>query len=241
MKLGSGRATPVDVRVIAATHRDLHALVEQGAFRADLYFRLNLLQIELPPLRERRADAVALARHLLSRSALQYGLSEAALERVLAFLAPLFDGYAWPGNVRELENLLARAAIYLDAARGDAAAVDGADGDSGADLRALFPEFERMTRADGRHTLANTAAGEAAATRVAAPPVAPVPGPAPSASRQAALGAAASAASVPRAAPSREQVLSALEQCHGNRAAASRMLGIGRTTLWRILKADRNR
>ena len=67
MKLGSGRATPVDVRVIAATHRDLHALVGQGAFRADLYFRLNLLQIELPPLRERRDDIAPLARHLLSR------------------------------------------------------------------------------------------------------------------------------------------------------------------------------
>nr|WP_222858857.1 propionate catabolism operon regulatory protein PrpR [Paraburkholderia phenoliruptrix] len=244
MKLGSGRATPVDVRVIAATHRDLHALVEQGAFRADLYFRLNLLQIELPPLRERRADAVALARHLLSRSALQYKLSDAAHERVLAFLAPLFDGYAWPGNVRELENLLARAAIYLDAAGGDAAAADGAvrtDDDSGADLRALFPEFERMTRAEGRHTLANTAADEAVATRLNAPPVAAVTGPVPVASRQAALTATGSAASVPRAAPSRQQVLSALEQCQGNRAAASRMLGIGRTTLWRLLKADGNR
>ena len=113
MKLGSGRATPVDVRVIAATHRDLHALVEQGAFRADLYFRLNLLQIELPPLRERRGDIALLARHLLSRSALQYGLADAALSRVLTFLGPLFEHYAWPGNVRELENLLARAAIFL--------------------------------------------------------------------------------------------------------------------------------
>ena len=57
MKLGSGRATPVDVRLIAATHRDLHALVEQGAFRADLYFRLNPLQIESSPQRERRVGA----------------------------------------------------------------------------------------------------------------------------------------------------------------------------------------
>ena len=195
MKLGSGRATPVDVRVIAATHRDLHALVEQGMFRADLYFRLNLLQIELPPLRERRGDVEPLAQHLLSRSALQYGLPEAAQERVLAFLAPLFEHYAWPGNVRELENLLARAAIYL----GDAAA------DALQDWQAVFPEFARMKRT----AAVKTASGAA----------------------DAAIGNNAA-----RATPTREDVLHALEQCGGNRAAASRALGIGRTTLWRLLK-----
>ncbi|CAB3787449.1 Anaerobic nitric oxide reductase transcription regulator NorR [Paraburkholderia ultramafica] len=195
MKLGSGRATPVDVRVIAATHRDLHALVEQGMFRADLYFRLNLLQIELPPLRERRGDVAPLARHLLSRSALQYGLPEAALERVLAFLAPLFEHYAWPGNVRELENLLARAAIYF----GDAAA------DASQDWQAVFPEFGRMKR---------TAAVKAA-----------------SGASDATIGNNSA-----RATPTREDVMHALEQCGGNRAAASRALGIGRTTLWRLLK-----
>jgi propionate catabolism operon transcriptional regulator len=194
MKLGSGRATPVDVRVIAATHRDLHALVEQGMFRADLYFRLNLLQIELPPLRERRGDVAPLARHLLSRSALQYGLPEAALERVLAFLAPLFEHYAWPGNVRELENLLVRAAIYL----GDAA-------DASQDWQAVFPEFGRMKRT----AAVKTASGASNAT----------------------IGNNSA-----RATPTREDVMHALEQCGGNRAAASRSLGIGRTTLWRLLK-----
>ena len=194
MKLGAGRATPVDVRVIAATHRDLHALVEQGVFRADLYFRLNLLQIELPPLRDRRGDVAQLARHLLRRSALQYGLSGAALEQVLAFLAPLFEHYAWPGNVRELENLLTRAAIYLS---------DPA-GERGQDLQAVFPEFGRMQRvvalklpAAPGHTTGDT----------------PV-----------------------RASPTREDVFRALEHAGGNRAAASRALGIGRTTLWRLMK-----
>ncbi|PMS30090.1 propionate catabolism operon regulatory protein PrpR [Paraburkholderia rhynchosiae] len=201
MKLGSGRATPIDVRVIAATHRDLHALVERGAFRADLYFRLNLLQIELPPLRERRADIAPLARHLLSRSALQYGLSEPAIGRVLTFLAPLFDHYAWPGNVRELENLLARAAIYLGDAAGDRAR------DIGRDLQAVFPEFGRMKQGGNGRTLAT--ASEAHAE----PPAA-------------------------RAAPTRDDVIKALAQSGGNRAAASRALGIGRTTLWRLLKAD---
>ncbi|WP_433696232.1 propionate catabolism operon regulatory protein PrpR [Paraburkholderia phenoliruptrix] len=203
MKLGSGRATPVDVRVIAATHRDLPALVGEGAFRADLYFRLNLLQIELPPLRERRADVLPLARHLLNRTALQYGLSEVAIGGVLKFLAPLFERYAWPGNVRELDNLLARAAIYLGATTGES------DGDIGPDLLALFPEFERMQQEDG-HGAPSTAA--AAATLAA-----------------------------PRLTPSRDEVVRALEQCGGNRAAASRALGIGRTTLWRLLKADETR
>ncbi|MCX4147038.1 MULTISPECIES: propionate catabolism operon regulatory protein PrpR [Paraburkholderia] len=195
MKLGSGRATPVDVRVIAATHRDLHALVEQGAFRADLYFRLNLLQIELPPLRERRGDVAQLARHLLNRSALQYGLSGAALERVLAFLAPLFEHYAWPGNVRELENLLARAAIYLS---------DSA-GEGWQDQQAVFPEFGRMrqTAADVHGAMAPAhATGDASGRR----------------------------------SPTREDVIRALEQAGGNRAAASRALGIGRTTLWRLMR-----
>ncbi|ACD19762.1 propionate catabolism operon regulatory protein PrpR [Paraburkholderia phytofirmans] len=204
MKLGSGRATPVDVRVIAATHRDLHALVEQGAFRADLYFRLNLLQLKLPPLRDRRDDVPQLARYLLSRSALQYGLTEGASERVLAFLAPLFEHYAWPGNVRELENLLTRAAIYC----GDAA------GDAGQDWQAMFPEFGRMKAAAA--TLSDFGV---------------------SGTKNGANGVNAAAEPAPsRISPTRGDVLHALEQAGGNRAAASRALGIGRTTLWRLLK-----
>ncbi|KXU82767.1 propionate catabolism operon regulatory protein PrpR [Paraburkholderia monticola] len=204
MKLGAGRATPVDVRVIAATHRDLHALVEQGAFRADLYFRLNLLQIKLPPLRERRADIAPLARHLLGRSALQYGLSAAALERVLAFLEPLFANYAWPGNVRELENLLARAAIYV----GDATREISGNLATEAlpDWQAVFPEFTRIGPAAGIERITAAASGPPAGS------------------------------TAPRATPTRKDALRALEQSGGNRAAASRALGIGRTTLWRLLK-----
>jgi len=222
MKLGAGRATPVDVRVIAATHRDLHTLVEQRAFRADLYFRLNLLQIKLPPLRERRADIAPLARHLLARMARQYGLSAAAPDQVLGLLEPLFADYAWPGNVRELENLLARAAIYV----GDLAAgsTTGSTTGSTADLRgnspanalpdlqAVFPEFGRIGPA------AFDAHNDAC----------------PGAAVSEARGGAASAP--PRATPSREDALRALERSGGNRAAASRALGIGRTTLWRLLK-----
>jgi propionate catabolism operon transcriptional regulator len=193
MKLGSGRATPIDVRVIAATHRDLHALVEQGVFRADLYFRLNLLQIELPPLRERRSDIPELARHLLARSATQYGLPAKAAERVLEFLTPLFEHYAWPGNVRELENLIARAAIYLG----------GAASGAWQDLRDVFPEFGRM-HAPSVEAVSN--------------------------------GNNVDAVSSSPVAVTRDDVQRALEQHGGNRAAASRALGIGRTTLWRLMK-----
>ncbi|MFL9882591.1 propionate catabolism operon regulatory protein PrpR [Paraburkholderia agricolaris] len=195
MKLGAGRATPVDVRVIAATHRDLHALVAQGVFRADLYFRLNLLQIALPPLRERRGDIAQLARHVLERSALQYGLSEAALERVLTFLTPLFEHYGWPGNVRELENLLARAAIYLN----------NSAGEEWQDLQAVFPEFGRMRQvvADGYGAIDHAQVADDA----------PV-----------------------HRSPTRGELKRALEQAGGNRTAASRALGIGRTTLWRLMK-----
>ncbi|MCC8395271.1 propionate catabolism operon regulatory protein PrpR [Paraburkholderia sp. MMS20-SJTR3] len=213
MKLGAGRATPIDVRVIAATHRDLLALVEQGAFRADLYFRLNLLQIKLPPLRERRADIAPLARHLLARSALQYGLPAASFERVLAFLEPLFAQYAWPGNVRELENLLGRAAIYVGDGGHDLAieSSDDVAGNSPAtalpDWLAVFPEFGRL--------------GPAAAA-LAGPAGTPPE--------------VAAGSSPQRSTPTRADALQALERSGGNRAAASRALGIGRTTLWRLLK-----
>nr|WP_255371255.1 propionate catabolism operon regulatory protein PrpR [Cupriavidus sp. YR651] len=189
MKLGSGRATPIDVRVIAATHRDLRAMAEQGAFRADLYFRLNLLQIELPPLRERRGDIPDLARHLLARSAAKYELPATATERVLEFLTPLFEQYAWPGNVRELDNLVARAAIYL----GDATS------DAWLDLRDVFPEFGRIQAAPAPATLHKP---------IDSPPTT----------------------------VTRDDVLRALEEHGGKRAAASRALGIGRTTLWRLMK-----
>ena len=106
-----GGRTPVrvNVRIVAATHRDLRALIRQGLFREDLFYRLNVVPIRLPPLRERAEDIPALARHFLSANR-QKGLpaktlDAAAIERLKA--------YRWPGNVRELENLMRRlAALY---------------------------------------------------------------------------------------------------------------------------------
>jgi DNA-binding NtrC family response regulator len=106
-RLGATQTTIIDVRVIAATHGDLVTLISQGAFREDLFYRLNVIHLPLPPLRERRDDIPALAEHFLVRSAEKLGrtlrLSPGALERLLR--------YPWPGNVRELENAIERAAI----------------------------------------------------------------------------------------------------------------------------------
>lgn len=131
MRLGSGRPVPIDVRVIAATHRDLRALVKQGAFRADLYFRLNVLQIPLPTLRERRVDIPKLAKHLLEGIVTEYHVSPAISGEILNVLDPLFRDYQWPGNVRELVNVLVRSAIHHDELK-----LGLSD-----DVSTLFPEF----------------------------------------------------------------------------------------------------
>ncbi|TBW10897.1 AAA family ATPase [Azotobacter chroococcum] len=109
--LGSNRVRRIDVRVIAATHVDLEARVAAGTFRGDLYYRLNVLSLRLPPLRERREDIRPLAEHLLDEIASRSGqprieLDEAALE--------LLAVQPWPGNVRELGNLLERAQLQTD-------------------------------------------------------------------------------------------------------------------------------
>ena len=106
--VGATDAVPIDVRIIAATNRDLEEEIKRGAFRRDLFYRLNVIAIHLPPLRDRRDDIPLLAEAFLQAAAVQRGeepkrLSEDALE--------MLGEYAWPGNVRELENALERAVI----------------------------------------------------------------------------------------------------------------------------------
>ncbi|MGC3873740.1 sigma-54 interaction domain-containing protein [Halomonas sp. GXIMD04776] len=113
--VGATRLMPIDVRVIAATHRPLERLVESGEFREDLFYRINVVPLTIPPLRERRDDIPVLARHLLKRFAERRGrrcpvLSQAALDCLRC--------HDWPGNVRELENVL-EAAFYLGGPRLD--------------------------------------------------------------------------------------------------------------------------
>ena len=111
-KIGASREDAVDVRVMCASHKDLAAMVAAGQFRQDLYYRLNVLELRMPTLRERAEDIPVLARAILEHLAVRYGdprprrLSQAALERLVA--------YPFPGNVRELENLLERAYAFAE-------------------------------------------------------------------------------------------------------------------------------
>jgi DNA-binding NtrC family response regulator len=109
--VGSARSRRVDVRILAATNKDLPALVKAGHFREDLFFRLNVLTIVVPPLRERGDDVIRLARHFAVRFATERG--GRALSFSDAALRALRD-YNWPGNIRELENLVQRLSIMCE-------------------------------------------------------------------------------------------------------------------------------
>lgn len=147
LRLGANEPVPVDVRVIAATHRDLRERVAQGAFREDLYYRLNILRLALPPLRAREGDIERLAQRLLERALARAG-ARLPVAHVLPRIAPLLLRHRWPGNVRELENVLERIAVYC------ADFVDARSIDIDA-LRVMAPElaesdasFEAATRLD---------------------------------------------------------------------------------------------
>jgi len=106
--LGGTHVEKADVRFVAATHRDLEAMVREGTFREDLFFRLNVIPFEVPPLRERREDVPELARHFIAQISAEYGkraktLTDGALE--------ILSGLSWPGNVRELRNTIERLVI----------------------------------------------------------------------------------------------------------------------------------
>ena len=113
--LGSEQTRKIDVRIIAATNRDLRAMAAEGKFREDLYFRLNGFHIDVPPLRERREDLPALITFLLQRGVQRFGLTQTPLPDVEA--EELLVYYDWPGNVRELENVLHRAMILAEDSR----------------------------------------------------------------------------------------------------------------------------
>ncbi len=119
-RLGSNVTRHIDVRVVAATNQDLRAALEQGTFREDLYYRLNVVPINIPPLRERKQDIAYLANHFLRKLAPDAGsqvegITDTAMEKLL--------NYHWPGNVRELENVIERALILCRGKQLDAADV----------------------------------------------------------------------------------------------------------------------
>jgi DNA-binding NtrC family response regulator len=116
-RLGSNKTLHIDVRVIAATNRDLRAALEDGTFREDLYYRLNVVPLEIPPLRERKEDIPYLSRHFVEKLSPELGgrvqgITDAAIDKLLQ--------YSWPGNVRELENVIERSIVMALGERLDA-------------------------------------------------------------------------------------------------------------------------
>jgi two-component system response regulator HydG len=175
-RVGANRSVAMDVRVIAATHKDLEALVELGTFRADLFFRLKVFSLRLPALRDRREDILPLARHFLAAEAEPaHELGPAAEDALLR--------YRWPGNIRELSNAMRYASAL-------------------SDVRVIEPH----------HLPDEVVCGAASA-------------PAP------AVGALRTLVEVEQ-----EHVMTVLRACGGVKADAARVLGIGRNTLWRMLR-----
>jgi transcriptional regulator with PAS, ATPase and Fis domain len=177
--VGSTERVPIDVRVIAATNRDLEAGVRAGSFRQDLYFRLNVVQIRLPALHERKVDIPLLVAHFLdkfsdSKQPIR-ALSDEALRRLMA--------YHWPGNVRELENAI-ECALALSS-----------DSVLTADDLASVPNGTSFLKAPDSNEL------------------------------------------VPLEELERRAITNALRETGGDKIAATRLLGIGKTTLYRKLKA----
>jgi transcriptional regulator with PAS, ATPase and Fis domain len=196
--LGSNKLIPIDVRVIAATSRDLTRLVRDGGFREDLFYRLHVLPIRVPPLRERRADIAALLEALGEDVALRSGMPPPELSReALALL----EAQPWRGNIRELRNVLEQAAMRSDTSRID------------------VQQLQTVLRESGVQ------------------PIAP------------AVQTAISVASVDSSQlvrPLTEQVAeleqraiqAALQACRGNKAAAAKMLGMARATLYARINSD---
>jgi DNA-binding NtrC family response regulator len=151
-KVGASQTQHVDVRIVCASNADLQAMVVDGLFRKDLYYRLQTVELTIPPLRERRDDILPLAAHFLERHAARYRKAVPALsdEARRALL-----GYAWPGNVRELEHVIERAVLL---ARGERlATADLGLGDAPASS-AAGADGETLDDVERRHIAATLAA-----------------------------------------------------------------------------------
>lgn len=173
LRVGESRPRPVDVRVLSATNRDLEKAVREGRFREDLYYRLRVIEIVIPPLRARGEDILPLARHFVSQFARQLKIPGLRLD---AACLDYLQAYPWPGNVRELENAIERAAVLSQDGRIRAehlpqAILHAADAyPSGDPLQRTLEDVERdhiravLQRLNGNRTRAARALGIGAAT-----------------------------------------------------------------------------
>jgi len=207
--VGSDETIEVDVRVIVASNQPLERLVDEGKFRQDLFYRVNVLPIELPPLRERPSDIASLADHFLRIKSAELGRT------ILGFTAEALlalQRYSWPGNVRELENAIERATILCDAARLDA---------SHLPERVRQQESQRDTWRESRNAPAPIDAG---------------PAPIPMTAVQPERSANARTLADAMRDPERAALLAALAANNWNRSKAAASLGINRTTLYRKMR-----
>ncbi len=196
--VGSTHSVPIRARIVAATNRDLAAMVEQGSFRKDLYFRLNVVNLRVPPLRQRSDDIPLLAAYFLERlrreSAIEYVFSDEALR--------IMHEYDWPGNVRELEHAIERAC-----------ALSSGPVITMAELPTQLQEFRAQS----------TRGGSIIAAMASSYP-------------EEMNGAQPSAGIVSIAEMEKQAILNTIHQLNGDKLMAARLLGIGKTTLYRKLK-----
>lgn len=204
-RIGSTKPKKVDVRFIAATNRDLPTWVELGHFRRDLYFRINGITLQVPPLRDRPMDIEPLARHFFDAARRKnrqplIGISDGAL----AFLRT----FRWPGNLRELKNVMERSALLCN---GSELTLDSIEVDEPHNHQLMESDFDENTRLSMPYSEGATLTGPL--SRVAA----------------SALFSQAPGSNPPQ--KSRERVIQALRECSGNQTRAAAALGISRRTL----------
>jgi DNA-binding NtrC family response regulator len=210
--VGSVTSRRSDFRIIAATNRDLAKEVEKGTFRRDLYFRLNVVNIRMSPLRERREDIPSLINHFLTRVGGNYTVTAEALEVIL--------NYDWPGNVRELENCIQHMV-----------AINSGPLLHVTDLPSSLQNFMLQKKSQYLMAAAGVPRGPVDFAVSESPLMEPQPAVTP------AFGTAANLPGViPLSELERRAIVNALEYTKGDRAVAAHLLGIGRTTLYRKLK-----
>jgi DNA-binding NtrC family response regulator len=208
-RVGSSQTIAVDVRIIAATHQDLEALIRAGRFREDLFYRLNVIPIRTPSLRERKEDIFELAVHFLGRHAERLGRPVGHID---AEAVEALEAHDWPGNIRELENVIERAVVLSE---GKALTLD----DLPTEIRQPGRRRPRVLPSTPRRALAGPVRSNSASTSAASTPELP------------------ESESDPEAdAFERHRLLDALEEARGNKSEAARLLGMPRSTFFSKLK-----
>jgi DNA-binding NtrC family response regulator len=203
-RVGSVKTRPIDVRFIAATHRDLEVEIAAGRFRQDLYYRLNGITLNVPPLRERRSEILPLVRSFVAQFAREI---DRAAPDISPEAARLLEAYPWRGNVREVRNVVERALLLCEGSE-------------------ILPEHLPL------ETMAANSISFAAAAPAPAPAFSPAPGsmmPSPQAASPADMARPTAPMGVYD--DERERILRVLAECAGSQTRAAKVLGMARSTL----------